>query len=587
MPNIHKPFHQKYRPNNLDELVGQKFISITLKQALLKRKIAPAYLFNGSRGTGKTSSARIFAKSLNCQAFDQPTITPCCKCDLCKQIADGSALDIIEIDAASNTGVENIREIIERARFAPTQARWKVYVIDECHMLSTAASNALLKTIEEPPSRVVFILATTNPERVLNTIKSRCQKFDFRRISPNDIFQHLSEIAEKESIKYEVQALKMIAKRSNGGMRDAQSLLEQLNLFPEGITINNIQNFLGEVSESELTNLIKSLVENNPESLIITCNKLYDAGNEPLQIIIGLLNITRDLLLHTTENKHSDLYYTSDEFRDELDKISKTINKSTIINWHNNLRNIEYQIKTSDNPRLWFEIHLTGLLGNQEINSFENKQESKNNTTKEKHETKKHIATLNNENISNEIQKTISKKEITREELIEKKDDKLEKFDVFEKESIDNISDNKQNNFGSNNLKDKWELILSKLELPSTRMLLSQQAELESFDSEKITIALAPNWENMIRSRKLIIENTVKKIFGDGIILNFSTKQLNKSNPTNIPEITQNEVNNFRPIKNIEPKTNSSRKISKEETYDDSSKNLANFFNGEIIDLDE
>ena len=585
MPNIHKPFHQKYRPNNLDELVGQKFISITLKQALLTKKIAPAYLFNGPRGTGKTSSARIFAKSLNCQAFDQPTITPCCKCDLCRQITDGSALDIIEIDAASNTGVENIREIIERARFAPTQARWKVYVIDECHMLSTAASNALLKTIEEPPSRVVFILATTNPERVLNTIKSRCQKFDFRRISPSDIFQHLSEIAEKESIKYEVQALKMIAKRSNGGMRDAQSLLEQLNLLPEGITINNIQNLLGEVSESELTNLIKSLVENNPESLIDTCNKLYDAGNEPLQIIIGLLNITRDLLLHTTNNKYSDLYYTSDEFRDELDKISKTINKSTIINWHNNLRNIEYQIKSSDNPRLWFEIHLTGLLDSQEINSFENKQESKNNTTEEKHESRKNIP-INKENISDEIPKPSIQEEITHKELIEKKDEKLEKFEVLEKESIENISENNQNNPGSN-LKDKWELILSKVELPSTRMLLSQQAELESFDSEKITIALSPNWENMIKSRKVIIENTVKKIFGDQIILNFSTKQLNKSNPTNTPEITQNEVNNFRPIKKIEPKTNSSTKISNEETYDDSSKNLANFFNGEIIDLDE
>ncbi len=581
MPNIHKPFHQKYRPNNLDELVGQKFISITLKQALLTKKIAPAYLFNGPRGTGKTSSARIFAKSLNCQASDQPTITPCCKCDLCRQITDGSALDIIEIDAASNTGVENIREIIERARFAPTQARWKVYVIDECHMLSTAASNALLKTIEEPPSRVVFILATTNPERVLNTIKSRCQKFDFRRISPSDIFQHLSEIAEKESIKYEVQALKMIAKRSNGGMRDAQSLLEQLNLLPEGITISNIQNLLGEVSESELTNLIKSLVENNPESLIDTCNKLYDAGNEPLQIIIGLLNITRDLLLHTINNKYSDLYYTSDEFRDELDKISKTINKSTIINWHNNLRNIEYQIKSSDNPRLWFEIHLTGLLDSKEISSVENKQESKNNTTGEKHESRKSIP-INEKNISDEISKPSIQEEIIHKELIEKKDEKLEKVEVLENESIEN----KQNNPGSN-LKDKWELILSKVELPSTRMLLSQQAELESFDSEKITIALSPNWESMIKSRKVIIENTVKKIFGDGIILNFSTKQLNKSNQTNTPEITQNEVNNFRPIKKIEPKTNSSTKLSNEETYDNSSKNLANFFNGEIIDLDE
>ena len=581
MSNIHKPFHQKYRPNNLDELVGQNFISITLKQALLTKKIAPAYLFNGPRGTGKTSSARIFAKSLNCQSLEEPTINPCGKCDLCKQITDGNALDIIEIDAASNTGVENIREIIERARFAPTQARWKVYVIDECHMLSTAASNALLKTIEEPPSRVVFILATTNPERVLNTIQSRCQKFDFRRISPSDIFQHLSEIAEKESIKYEVQALKIIAKRSNGGMRDAQSLLEQLNLLPEGITINNIQNLLGEVSEIELANLIKSLVTNSPETLIIACNKLYDAGNEPYQIIIGLLNITRDLLLHTTNNKYSDLYYTSDGFQDELDKISKTLNKSTIINWHNNLRNIEYQIKTSENPRLWLEIHLTGLLDNQKINNIDNKQKNQRNLIKDKQENIKNNEVINEENKSNEFQNPSIEDNINREIFISKKEKKLENFNSLGKENMKNISEKSQNEPGSNNLKDKWELILSKLELPSTRMLLSQQAELESCDSEKITIALSPNWENMIKSRKVIIENTVKKIFGDQIILNFSTKQLTKSNPTNSREINQNEV------KNLEPKTNLSKKISHQETFDDSSKNLANFFNGEIIDLDE
>ena len=586
MPNKHKPFHQKYRPSNLDELVGQKFISITLKQALLTKKIAPAYLFNGPRGTGKTSSARIFAKSLNCQAFEQPTINPCGKCDLCRQITDGNALDIIEIDAASNTGVENIREIIERARFAPTQAKWKVYVIDECHMLSTAASNALLKTIEEPPSRVVFILATTNPERVLNTIQSRCQKFDFRRISPNDIFEHLSDIAEKESIKHEVQALKMIAKRSNGGMRDAQSLLEQLNLLPEGITIKNIQNLLGEVSEIELTNLIQSLVENNPELLIITCNKLYDAGNEPHQIIIGLLNITRDLLLHTTNNKHSDLYYTSDEFQDELDKIAKTINKSTIIHWHNNLRNIEYQIKTSDNPRLWFEIHLTGLLDNQKIDSFENKQKNKNNYTKDEQESIKNKEISNKENISSEIKKTNITDVNTNKDLTLNKDKKLEQFNSLGKENIETSSDNSHND-ETNNLKNKWELILSKLELPSTRMLLSQQAELESFDSKQITIALSPNWENMIKSRKVIIESTVKKIFGDQIILVFSTKQLTKSNQLNSPETNKNEVKNLKPIKKVEQKTNLPTNKSTDEIYDDSSKNLANFFNGEIIDLDE
>ena len=356
-------------------------------------------------------------------------------------------------------------------------------------------------------------------------------------LSINDLIRFVNSISDTSPSRFWILLIVIPSgKRSNGGMRDAQSLLEQLNLLPEGITINNIQNLLGEVSEIELTNLIKSLVENNPESLIITCNKLYDGGNEPLQIIIGLMNITRDLLLHNTNNKYSDLYYTSDEFQEELEKISKRIKKSTIIKWHNHLRNIEYQIKTSDNPRLWLEIHLTGLLDNQEINSFKNEEESKNNAAEEKHESIKNIATLNNENLPNEIQKTSIKKEISREELIEEKEEKLEELNVLEKESTGNIADNKQSDPGSNNLKEKWELILSKVELPSTRMLLSQQAELESFDSERITIALSPNWESMIKSRKVIIENTVKKIFGDGIILNFSTKQLKKSNPTKTPK---------------------------------------------------
>ncbi len=244
MGNSHQPFHLKYRPSNFDELIGQDVISLTLKQALITNKIAPAYLFCGPRGTGKTSSARIFAKSLNCQKYSKPSQSPCNKCELCKSINIGIALDIIEIDAASNTGVENIREIIERANFAPTQARWKVYVIDECHMLSTAASNALLKTIEEPPEKVVFILATTNPERVLKTIQSRCQKFNFKRINSEHIYNHLLEISNKEVINFEDEGLRLIAKRSNGGMRDAQRLLDQLSLIPNGILKKMLKNYL-------------------------------------------------------------------------------------------------------------------------------------------------------------------------------------------------------------------------------------------------------------------------------------------------------------------------------------------------------
>ena len=547
MPNIHNPFHQKYRPCNLDELVGQEFISITLKQALISKKIAPAYLFNGPRGTGKTSSARIFAKSLNCQSFEQPTSKPCGTCDLCKQIALGNALDIIEIDAASNTGVENIREIIDRARFSPTQARWKVYVIDECHMLSTAASNALLKTIEEPPANVVFILATTNPERVLTTIQSRCQRFDFKRINTNTIFENLLQIANKESIKFEDQALKLIAKRSNGGMRDAQSLLDQLSLLPDGINKKNVQNLLGEVSENDLISLINSLIQNDPESLLFNCKKLYDEGNEPHEILIGLLNITRDLLLKNLKNDYSELYYTSKEFHDELNKFSKKLEKSTIISWHNNLKNVDYQIKNSDNPRLWLDIHLTSLININ--NNIENKNKLK---------------TINNVENENKL-KTINNVE---------NENKLE--------TINNIE------YESSEIKAKWELILSKLELPSTKMLLSQQAELSSVNSKEVVIALSPNWENMIKSRSIIIENAVKKVFGENIKINFTSKKSNINNSIISKEQITNTPTKSQKTKNLDFQNDSSSEESPQiKSFDNSPKNLANFFNGEIIDLDE
>ena len=579
MLNIHKPFHQKYRPLNLDELVGQEFISITLKQALISQKIAPAYLFNGPRGTGKTSSARIFAKSLNCLSSKQPTSNPCGKCELCIQIAEGNALDIIEIDAASNTGVENIREIIDRARFAPTQARWKVYVIDECHMLSTAASNALLKTIEEPPERVVFILATTNPERVINTIQSRCQKFDFKRISSNTIFNNLSAIANKESIKFEDQALKLIAKRSNGGMRDAQSLLDQLSLLPNGVTTKNVQSLLGEVSENDLTDLINALINNQPESLLISCNNLYDAGNEPNEILVGLLNITRDLLLKTLNNNYSEMYYTSIEFQNELNKFSYNISKNRIIDWHNKLKNVDYQIKTSDNPRLWLEIHLTSLLEENINQTIINKKELINKQVISEDNT--------NQNESGDFHK---KELINKQVISEDNKNQNESGDFHKKELINkqDINQNSKNDNQTDYLKEKWELILSKLELPSTKMLLSQQAELASIDSNEVLIALSPNWENMIKSRKVIIENAIKKVFGDKVKLNFSSKKINitktaKSEEKVINKFNENKEKQSTDFQNSPSPTNK----PKPESYNNSPKNLANFFNGEIIDLDE
>ena len=562
MVNSHKPFHLKYRPTNFDELLGQDVISITLKQALITNKIAPAYLFCGPRGTGKTSSARIFAKSLNCQKYNKPCKFPCNKCELCKNINIGIALDIIEIDAASNTGVENIREIIERANFAPTQARWKVYVIDECHMLSTAASNALLKTIEEPPERVVFILATTNPERVLTTIQSRCQKFNFKSINSEYIYNHLLEISNKELINFEEEGLRLIAKRSNGGMRDAQRLLDQLSLIPDGITKKNVEELLGEVSENDLLDLIKSLIKNIPDSLIKTCSNLYDSGNEPISILEGLLNITRDLLLKTVDNNYSDLFYTSKELQPEIEKISKLINKSKIIEWHRHLRNLEYQIKNSSQPRLWLEIHLTSLLKIEDQHPI------------------KYTKPIQDEGLNKNI---ISTKEDSKAIL------KKEKIDFYNDNQLSNKDEIDIDN-ESINLKEKWSLILSKLELPSTRMLLSQQAELISIQTNMVEIGLAPNWENMIKSRTVVIEDAVKKIFGEHMTLSFKSKTNNKIQISDKDNDIQKKFINSSESKDLE--VTDSKKIIKEKLSEhsnmekNSSKNLADFFNGQIVDTE-
>ena len=297
---MYEPLHHKYRPQTFAQLAGQEAIAQTLINAISNEKIVPAYLFCGPRGTGKTSSARILAKSLNCEQSDKPTSSPCGVCEVCKSISNGSALDVIEIDAASNTGVDNIREIIEKAQFAPVKCRYKVYVIDECHMLSTAAFNALLKTLEEPSPRVIFVLATTDPQRVLPTIISRCQRFDYRRIPLEAMVIHLQEIATKEEIDITSEGISLVAQLSNGGMRDAQTLLDQLGLLSGTITPEKVWDLVGAVSEQDLFSLIQAIASDSPENVISQCRKLLDRGREPLIVLQNLASFYLNLLIAKT-----------------------------------------------------------------------------------------------------------------------------------------------------------------------------------------------------------------------------------------------------------------------------------------------
>ncbi|PZV11666.1 MAG: DNA polymerase III subunit gamma/tau [Pseudanabaena sp.] len=358
----YEPLHHKYRPQIFADLVGQEAIAHTLSNALNTKRIAPAYLFTGARGTGKTSSARIMAKSLNCLSSDQPTPNPCGKCELCHSIANGNALDITEIDGASNTGVDNIRELIERAQFAPVKARFKVYIIDECHMLSTAAFNALLKTLEEPPDRVTFILATTDPQRVLPTIISRCQRFDFRRIPLDAMVKHLGKIAANENINIHIEALTLVAQIAQGGLRDAESLLDQLSLLDGEITVEAVWDLVGSVPEQDLLSLIEAISSDHSIQLIDYVRRIMDRGREPLIVLQNLANVYRDLLIAKTASDRSDLVAMTSAGWERLSQLAQSIPISNILLGQQHLRSAELQIRNTTQPRLWLEVTLMGLL---------------------------------------------------------------------------------------------------------------------------------------------------------------------------------------------------------------------------------
>ncbi|QJB43697.1 DNA polymerase III subunit gamma/tau [Dolichospermum flos-aquae] len=363
----YEPLHHKYRPKSFAELVGQEAIATTLTNAILSAKIAPAYLFTGPRGTGKTSSARILAKSLNCLQGNQPTPQPCGVCEICQGITKGYSTDVIEIDAASNTGVDNIRELIERAQFAPMQCRYKVYVIDECHMLSTAAFNALLKTLEEPPKHVVFVLATTDAQRVLPTIISRCQRFDFRRIQLEAMVKHLTYIAAKESIHISHDSLTLVGQIAQGGLRDAESLLDQLALIAGEVTPDKVWDLVGSVSEKDLFGLLEAIAQDQAEIVLDSTRKILDRGREPLIILQNLAAFYRDFLIAKTAPNRQDLVACTESTWTSLVDFAQKFDISTILRGQQHLRTAELQLKNTTQPRLWLEVTLLGLLPSANI----------------------------------------------------------------------------------------------------------------------------------------------------------------------------------------------------------------------------
>ena len=404
---MYQALYRKYRPQNFDDMIGQDVIVKTLKNAVLNNKISHAYLFTGPRGTGKTSAAKILAKIINCQQLNDNQ--PCEKCVCCTQFNQQQNVDVIEIDAASNNGVDEIRELKNKVNLVPAISKYKVYIIDEVHMLSTSAFNALLKTLEEPPSHVIFILATTDPHKVLPTILSRCQRFDFKKVSEDNIFERLKYIAEKENIKIENNALKEISRLANGGLRDALSILDQVIAFSENdITETDVHEVNGTITQENLKQLIQNITDSKMLEIFSIIDDYDNKGKNFLKLTEEIILFFKNVLLikkvpNYLEKNQQEIYlefssiYTEEKLLDILNELNLTLNN----------------IKLSNNSRLIFELTIIKLINiinlkkidivNEPIkqNNFELAEEIKKDDKKEI----KKVINIEQENALNELKK--------------------------------------------------------------------------------------------------------------------------------------------------------------------------------------
>ncbi|MBB5181982.1 DNA polymerase-3 subunit gamma/tau [Planomicrobium koreense] len=356
----YQAFYRVYRPQSFSEMSGQSHIKQTLQNALLYNKTTHAYLFSGPRGTGKTSAAKIFAKALNCEMA--PVAEPCNECASCKSITEGSNSDVIEFDAASNSRVEEMREIIEKVRFSPANSRFKIYIIDEVHMLSNSAFNALLKTLEEPPEHVVFILATTEPHKLPLTIISRCQRFDFKRLTQADIVERMVEVLSDAGIPYNEHVLKIIAQAAAGGMRDALSLLDQVVSFSgDEMTVEDALLVTGSISQDMFYDIAEALLAKDVGQSLTLLEQLVRDGKDPVRLVEDFITFFRDLLLiQTAPDLHDMLELAAHEPR--FEELAKQFDAAMLYSWIDVLTKTQQEMRFSNHTKIYLETALLKMV---------------------------------------------------------------------------------------------------------------------------------------------------------------------------------------------------------------------------------
>lgn len=528
------PLYRKYRPKNLQEVVGQEHVKKALTNAITLNKISHAYLFTGPRGTGKTSIARILAKSLNCK--EGPTITPCETCPSCVDVKNSTPMDVIEIDAASNRKVEDAQNILEKIQYVPVNGKYKIYIIDEVHMLTNHAFNALLKTLEEPPENVIFILATTEPQKVLETITSRCQRFDFRRITTDDIINHLKNIAKLEKIKIDDDALFTIAKNAAGGMRDSLALLDQVSVLDSSktITSEDINKLLGRLSFDMLNNLSENIIESQPQAAIELLDKIYNSGNEPTQILINLMGYFKNLLIVkncTGDDLLIDLTQLNNSQIKILKKQSENVETQQITFLIEKIVYYIKELKTTTNQHLWLEVAIIDLANLAQNTSLLALQERISNLEAG---IKPNVIASAPAMVVKEAKTVVSQvkvekqekeKEPIKEEIIEKIEQSIEVKVVQEpqkemEEELSPLPIAKSEPKTTDKISGLWLEFLKNISSPPTVSLLSEHTRPIEISEEKVIIGCEKEFAlKMLTSdaKKKVIEAAAQNLLGNSV----------------------------------------------------------------------
>ena len=548
MSGNYVPLYRKYRPQTLEELVGQEHIKKTLTSAIELGKIAHAFLFTGPRGTGKTSTARILAKSLNCK--NGPTIHPCGECESCRDITNSVPIDVIEIDAASNRKVEDTQNILEKIQYVPVNGKYKIYIIDEVHMLTNHAFNALLKTLEEPPENVIFILATTEVHKVLDTIKSRCQRFDFRRITTDDIVKHLRYISDKENINITDDALFTIAKNSAGGMRDSISLLDQLSLLgvSKEVTSDDVNEILGRISFDTLNKLSGKIIASSPNEAIEILNEIYNAGNEPLQILTNLSEYFKNLLIVKTCRKEllPELTGLNEPQIEEMLKQKELLETQQIVFLMERITYYIKEVKQATNQHLWLEVGMIDLSNMTENTTLLDLQKRvkalESGSTPLAQPLRPQIQNIQSSSIpiktTEKEQKTVESDPVTRPAPIPPAQTPAaqvikEKTDDFTPPPISKKAD-------GNDINTLWQNLLMNIKSPATKALLHLATPVK-ISADEVIITF--------KNEKLVsqINDTNKK----QMLIDAANTMFNQSNSkvsVRLPQSGDNSLQNTKPV---------------------------------------